>query len=122
MGYKDKNKQREYQRRWMKSRRLDYLADKSCHLCGESNSEILEIHHKDPSQKSTHRIWSWSQARREEELAKCVVLCGSCHKKQHATSHGKEWMYNHYKCRCDICRTEYSRIQRERKERNQNKI
>lgn len=31
--------------------------------------------------------------------------------------HGKKWTYDHYKCRCDLCRTANSRERRERKDR-----
>ena len=27
----------------------------------------------------SHRIWSWTDARREAELAKCRALCYDCH-------------------------------------------
>lgn len=115
MPYKDKDKQREYQRQWIKSRRLEYLSDKCCAECGESNMLELHIHHKDPTQKVSHRIWSWSRVRRDEELLKCDVLCEPCHKKKHATTHGTERMYLAHKCRCDICKAGYSEIRRQRR-------
>lgn len=39
----------------------------------------LQIDHVDPSEKVTHKVWSWSEPRREEELNKCVVRCKPCH-------------------------------------------
>lgn len=77
MPYKDKDKQREYQRKWMKSRRRAFFDGKSCLICGSFDE--LELHHRDPSQKIHHAIWSWSQTRRDVELAKCDVLCRTCH-------------------------------------------
>lgn len=123
MPYKDKDKQREYQRLWIKRRRQEYLGDKSCAECGSNDS--LEVHHTDPTLKVDHKVWSWVQSRRDEELAKCEVLCKSCHKKQHATSHGMEWMYRAHKCRCDLCKAANTRKNREyrkrRAEREKNK-
>jgi len=73
----------EYVRKWhrdaRRSRREEYLADKCCAKCGAGS--FLEIHHRDPNQKVDHRhIWHWSQQRRDEELAKCEVLCDVCHR------------------------------------------
>lgn len=31
------------------------------------------------TQKINHRVWSWAEARREAELAKCQILCHDCH-------------------------------------------
>ncbi len=73
MPYKDKAKRKEYARLWMAQRRLEFFVDKCCVICG--SIEDLELDHKDPTQKVTHRIWSWSLKRRETELAKCQVLC-----------------------------------------------
>ena len=67
-------------------RRADWLADKSCAVCGSTDQ--LEIDHIDPATKDpklkgkagTGRLWSWSDQRRETELAKCQVLCDIHHK------------------------------------------
>jgi hypothetical protein len=77
MPYKNLEKQREYQRQWMARRKAEYFSNKNCSTCGRS--EQLEIDHIDPSTKLSHKIWSWSKIRREEELAKCQVLCKDCH-------------------------------------------
>lgn len=69
--------QREYQRLWVARRRDAWFSDKSCVDCG--GDEQLELDHVDPSVKVSHSIWSWSRARRDVELAKCVVRCRSCH-------------------------------------------
>lgn len=78
MPYKNKDQQREYQRIWMSERRASYLRDKSCVDCGSSTD--LEIDHIEPDKKVSHRIWSWSKDRIEQELEKCVTRCSSCHK------------------------------------------
>lgn len=101
MPYKDKNVQREYNRQWQASRRAEWFFEKVCVRCGGSDS--LEIHHEDPLLKISHKVWSWAQERRDEELAKCVVLCHACHKAQHATKCGTTRSYKNG-CRCDDCR------------------
>ena len=75
----------DYVRRWHRDmrrrRREEYLSDKCCVRCGAGYIGILEIHHRDPNQKIDHRhIWHWKEKRRMEELAKCEVLCDTCHK------------------------------------------
>lgn len=77
MGYSDPAKQRAYAREWMRKRRAAFFDGKQCVRCG--STERLELDHVDPLQKTTHCVWSWSQKRRDEELAKCQVLCHDCH-------------------------------------------
>ena len=81
MPYADRTTQREYQRRWMASRRAEWFVDKACEHCG--TTDRLEIHHRDPEKKVAHAIWSWAAEKRLAELAKCVVLCRDCHEDQH---------------------------------------
>lgn len=106
MPYKDKKRQLEYQKNWIKKRREDFFKDKICEKCGSSYK--LELHHKNPKEKETHKIWSWSKEKREAELKKCVVWCEKCHISYHADlmkveRHGANNMYNKG-CRCDLCR------------------
>jgi hypothetical protein len=82
MGYKDPARQRAYQNEWIQRRRREWFKDKTCALCGSAKD--LRLDHRDPTIKVTHRIWSWSQERREAELAKCQVLCLSCHRRKTA--------------------------------------
>ncbi len=77
MPYKDKEKQREYQRLWMAEQRFRYFQGKSCVDCGSTSN--LELDHVEADKKTSHRIWSWSAERKEAELAKCVVRCADCH-------------------------------------------
>lgn len=108
MPYKDIDRQRQYQRRWMRKRREEFFADKICLLCNGVCD--LELHHRDPDKKVSHRIWSWSYDRRNEELKKCDVLCNECHKKKTADQlkvdweHGTPYGYRTHGCRCDECR------------------
>ncbi len=79
MPYKDKEKKQQYQLRWIKKRRRDWLsAHGPCAKCGSDRN--LRVDHIDPREKITHRIWSWSRGRQEKELKKCQVLCLACHK------------------------------------------
>lgn len=113
MPYSDKKKQREYQRKWAKRRRSKYVTQ--CIDCG-SNDE-LEVHHKDPEQKVSHRIWSWKEDRILEELSKCDILCRECHDKQHGliTNPGCGTLSKYsYGCRCDLCKKIKSEDDRKR--------
>jgi hypothetical protein len=77
-----KELQREYQRKWIANRRKEWFKDKQCIDC--KSKEELEIDHRDRLQKVSNSVWSWSEARRAVELAKCDVRCSNCHKKRHA--------------------------------------
>lgn len=111
MGYADRDAQRSYQRRWVASRRAAFFKDKTCAWC--QSTERLELHHQDPANKVSHAIWSWGEARRATEIAKCFVLCRPCHERGHAEARRLEAQLRHpcgtvqsYKrgCRCDGCR------------------
>ncbi len=78
MPYKDPEYQRTWQREWMARRRAEWFAGKACAHCG--SIEDLQLDHIDAKDKVAHSVWSWSQVRREAELAKCQVLCEPCHK------------------------------------------
>ena len=101
MPYKDRQKQRLYQRLWKNTRKAQYFADKKCAHCGCITN--LELHHLNPETKVSHRIWSWSSDRRKAELAKCQILCRTCHgKMRRKAKHGTKTMYT-YGCRCASC-------------------
>jgi hypothetical protein len=109
MAYATREIQREYQRQWCAKKRADYMAGKSCVVCGSTTN--LEVDHIDPQQKVTHRIWSWSAERRAAELAKCQILCTVHHKEKTRAQrpvpeHGTVSRYSSkaHKCRCDLCR------------------
>lgn len=67
-----------------KQRRVKFFADKVCSICGISSN--LDLHHIDPATKIGSDIWSWDQARRDIEIAKCDILCHSCHGRIHGKS------------------------------------
>lgn len=111
MPYSDAASQRDYQRRWVARRRAVFFRGKTCEWCG--SSDRLELHHRDPARKLHHAIWSWGEARRAAEIAKCVVVCRSCHQRAHAEARRVEaelrnpcgtWQAYKRGCRCDRCR------------------
>lgn len=109
MPYADPAARREYARLWMASRRAEWLAEHGpCGLCGSTDD--LEIDHIDPDRKVSHRVWSWSAARREAELSKCQVLCRGCHaaksgrERAREIEHGRPSTYDRAGCRCGPCR------------------
>ena len=111
MPYADKKAQREFQRNWLHKRRSTWLVTNGpCVKCGSTRD--LEVDHVDPSQKLDHKVWSWSESRRDTELAKCQVLCRKCHLKKtvsvYTPKHGTRNMYLKHGCRCVRCRTENS--------------
>lgn len=117
MSYKDPAAQREYRRRWWQARRDSFFADKACVRCGAR--EHLELDHVDRGTKVSHRIWSWSQERRDAEIAKCQVLCKECHKAKTREDlgqggHGTYSCYNRG-CRRPECRAAKSAYERERR-------
>lgn len=80
MPYKDKEKQKEFQRKWVAKRRYEFFKDKTCTVCGSDKE--LQLDHVDPNTKSSHKIWSWKEDKRNNELEKCQILCIACHKKK----------------------------------------
>jgi 5-methylcytosine-specific restriction endonuclease McrA len=75
---------RAHQRRLYWTRRRAWFADHGpCQRCGSRRH--LEVDHIDPATKVSHSVWQWRQERREAELAKCQVLCRTCHHFKTAT-------------------------------------
>lgn len=111
MPYKDIEKQKQFQRTWVATRKYEFYKDKFCSWCGDN--DYLELHHTDPSQKESHNIWSWGEEKRNAEIAKCEILCESCHDDYHreidtingnACVHGTKSMYRNQGCRCEECK------------------
>ena len=106
--YKDKETQKAFQKNWIAKRRTDFFKDKLCVQCG--SNENLELDHIDPKEKSSHKIWSWSAARRDAEISKCQVLCKACHLEKTLKDRAIRQPLIHglrgydRMCRCDICK------------------
>ena len=95
--------QTEAQRKWyLKNRQLtidraaasrkktrtkfdEFMRDKYCEMCGESDSRVLEWHHPDDNKVDNvgdllgRKGWDTIM----EEVSKCQCLCANCHKKIH---------------------------------------
>ena len=63
----------------------DYLTTHPCIHCGESDPRVLEFHHRNEKEKEStisHMVGEGlSVGRLQQEIDKCDVLCGNCHKK-----------------------------------------
>ena len=116
---KHKLRKREFYFNVVRPRRVKWLEDNGpCVDCGSWID--LEADHVDPKEKISHRVWSWSDSRREMELSKCVPRCRSCHLKKTMRDnrwggHGTEAHYSWYGCRCGACRTAHATYRRERR-------
>lgn len=110
---KDPVAKRAYQLARHQARRAGWFADKECVHCG--GRQNLQLHHVDPKEKDSHRIWSWSEERFQNEAAKCIVLCDPCHRELHAAARrypcGTDARYQRG-CRCDACRAAHTEVNR----------
>ena len=104
MGYKDKNKQKEYQQKHhkrtkkKKRKQQNQLKDKrqhfvleemqrrggKCAKCGFSDIRALDWHHLDPTEKvdsisnlERNRV---NMDKLQAELDKCELICANCHR------------------------------------------
>jgi len=116
MPYKDPEEHRRKNRERSTARRVKWFIENGpCKHCGSWDD--LELDHIDPATKIDHKIWSWTDLRREEELKKCQPLCYDCHKAKtklmHPIKHGTDRAYCARQCRCGAC-TEAHRIAIER--------
>jgi 5-methylcytosine-specific restriction endonuclease McrA len=113
----------EYMREYMKARYHRRRADAieklggKCVQCG-STSE-LEFDHIDPTTKSFvlgTKMAGVSEEKLQSEIAKCQLLCKSCHEAKHHTAKGKHGTVSSYRyCKCDDCRKAKSDHNREYK-------
>jgi hypothetical protein len=58
-----------------------------CVSCGESDLDVLELDHIDPSTKSypLGSAWGRNRASKDIEASKCRLLCGACHRRHTQT-------------------------------------
>ena len=64
-----------------KTKLLEYLHDKSCIDCGNSDHRVLEFDHLYDKKKDISRAirdWSWISVL--EEIKKCEIVCCNCHR------------------------------------------
>lgn len=128
MGFADKAAYNEHMRQYMLDRYYARRADAIEHLGGVcvrcGSVEDLHFDHVDPATKTAEiaKIMLRRLDRLYEELAKCQLLCQSCHIAKTAEDaasgmstrrstkiddpqHGTWAMYAKKKCRCGKCRT-----------------
>lgn len=71
---------------------VDYLKNKSCEICGESDIRVLEFDHLDPVTKRFGIATAITDGRKWpdilEEIECCQILCANCHKKLTAVQYG----------------------------------
>lgn len=110
MPFKDKEKEKEYQKKYKKEyyrkNKKDIYEKKlqrarenrewirelkssmKCVGCGEDCPDCLDFHHKDNTKKELEIgkcvQYGWSRKRILKEIEKCVTLCANCHRKLHA--------------------------------------
>ncbi len=83
---------REYQRKKRARRKvfLNTLKVNGCSLCEEKHPATLDFHHRDPSSKEgtiSDLIDTGSDEKFYAEVAKCIIICANCHRKQHYDVH-----------------------------------
>src|SRR5258706_2169879 len=112
MPIRDPEARKAYNLEYIKRRRLEWIGKNGpCRECGSWESP--EVDHIDQSTKVSHKVWTWTKKRREEELVKCQVLCEKCHLKKTIVQniarfpppkHGLSSTYDKHGCRCDPCK------------------
>ena len=88
--YENNKKRRiELNKRWKDKRKQEFYDFKSslfCAHCGENEPVCLDFHHEDDGKKEVNIanvIACWSEEKIKKEIAKCIVLCSNCHRKEH---------------------------------------
>ena len=98
-AYRERARERKRQyKAKLRKKLFDYLSDKYCASCGESDIRTLEFDHLVPIEKSFSISKGLTYGKRwevlEKEIAKCQILCANCHKIRTAEQFG--W-YRHIK-------------------------
>lgn len=88
--YSKKNRKRLNEKENLRRKRIkewlkNYKERLSCSRCSESENQCLDFHHVQDKKFTINFMVnnSYSIGRIEEEIEKCVVLCGNCHRVQH---------------------------------------
>jgi len=69
----------------------DYLAERQCVDCGQSDPEVLDFDHRDGAEKVETIAWLRARGREEElleEITKCEIRCANCHQRRTARQFG----------------------------------
>ena len=77
---------RQRKRQWYN----EFMQNKSCVKCGESDVACLDWHHTNPTEKEETVSFLMKNRSRQsilEEIDKCICLCSNCHWKLHYYGH-----------------------------------
>lgn len=78
-----KKRIRKERREWFQELKKSF----KCQRCGITDHRVLDLHHKDPSQKDTEVSnlvhTGFSKKKILNEIAKCICLCANCHRIEH---------------------------------------
>lgn len=94
-----------------------------CKRCGNTECPF-EFDHIGPSTKTEiiALMWRFSEKKLLEELNKCQLLCGPCHRIKTCEDNGWEYSRHshglpssHKYCDCDVCKSAWNDYQRERR-------
>lgn len=108
MSFKDKDKQREYQRNWAAKRKAQYLIGKICE-CGKPATEVFEA--RSDGKKFS---WTYSAIQITLKLKDAKLLCEVCYRKTnsdrrsydstvHGHAVGKTRTYNSWEAMKNRC-------------------
>ncbi len=108
-----------------KERRKAWFTGRSCSKCGSREDLVLDhIQRLNWSKRGRSRpsqvLWEWGEPRRQDELAKCQVLCKKCHSKKtgqehrdaRVPRHGTDGEYRKHGCRCRPCKDAHTAANR----------
>lgn len=86
------NIRRIQNRKDLQQNMLDFLKDKACVICGQSDIRTFEFDHRNPETKSFGIAQAIRLGKKWEEIldeiAKCRILCANCHKIHTANQRG----------------------------------
>lgn len=108
MPFKDKEKQKEYQKVWMRKRRLQLLENKLCYYC-QSNNNLTFVNIKTQGKKFSI---SYKKEILDQKINDSMILCDTCfidfdknRKKKRNTKHGhsksNSLTYTTWRCMLD---------------------
>lgn len=100
MDYKDpeyhKQKSRDHYKKYKKQydarnklqrdvtrKMLNKIKSAGCTRCSEKDVRCIDFHHIKGKDKKLSSMWGWNQERVLHEVAKCILLCANCHRKEH---------------------------------------
>ena len=78
-------------RQWL----INYLEDKACKTCGESDPVVLEFNHINPKDKFKgvgELVHQGTLDQLMTEVDKCEILCANCHKRVTAKQLNWHWV------------------------------